>query len=49
MQYQPLAIGADDFEEIIDKNYHYVDQTGFIKELLIAEEYQGMKKQLLTD
>ncbi len=29
-----LPIGIDDFEEIILKNYHYVDKSLFIKELL---------------
>ena len=32
--YQPLPIGVDDFEEIIVKNYYYVDKTLMIKELL---------------
>ncbi|MCI9448444.1 MAG: AAA family ATPase [Lachnospiraceae bacterium] len=32
--YQPLPIGVDDFEEIIAKNYYYVDKTLMIKELL---------------
>lgn len=31
---QPLAIGVDDFKEIITKGYYYVDKTLFIKELL---------------
>lgn len=31
---QPLAIGIDDFEEIITKEYYYVDKTLLIKELL---------------
>ena len=31
---KPLPIGVDDFEEIILKNYYYVDKTLMIKELL---------------
>lgn len=31
---KPLPIGVDDFREIIEKGYYYVDKTGFIKELL---------------
>ncbi len=31
---RPLPIGVDDFEKIIAQNYHYVDKSLFIKELL---------------
>lgn len=31
---KPLAIGVDDFRELIDKSYYYVDKTLLIKELL---------------
>ena len=31
---RPLPIGIDDFEEIIEKGYYYVDKTWLIKELL---------------
>ncbi len=31
---RPLPIGIDDFEKIISQNYHYVDKSLFIKELL---------------
>ena len=34
MKYRPLPIGVDDFEEIITKEYYYVDKTLMIKELL---------------
>lgn len=34
MEFKPLPIGVDDFEEIIKKGYYYVDKTMFIKELL---------------
>ena len=34
MSYTPLPIGIDDFEEIIEKGFYYVDKTWFIKELL---------------
>ena len=39
MQYQPLAIGVNDFKEIITKGYYYVDKTLFIKELLDKKGY----------
>ena len=32
--YKPLPIGVEDFKEIIDKNYYFVDKTLMIKELL---------------
>lgn len=34
MAFKPLPIGVDSFEEIIEKEYYYVDKTRFIKELL---------------
>ena len=34
MTYKPLPIGVDNFEEIITKEYYYVDKTLFIEELL---------------
>ncbi len=34
MSYKPLPIGIDDFEEIIAKDYYYVDKTLLIKELI---------------
>lgn len=34
MPFKPLPIGVDNFEEIIEKGYYYVDKTLFIKELL---------------
>ena len=34
MPFKPLPIGVDDFEEMIEKGYYYVDKTLFIKELL---------------
>lgn len=34
MGFKPLPIGIDNFEEIIKKDYYYVDKTIFIKELL---------------
>ncbi|BDF44115.1 MULTISPECIES: AAA family ATPase [unclassified Eisenbergiella] len=30
----PLPIGIEDFKELIENNYYYVDKTGFVKELL---------------
>lgn len=34
MTFKPLPIGVDNFQEIIEKDYYYVDKTLFIKELL---------------
>lgn len=34
MGFKPLPIGVDNFKEIIEKGYYYVDKTEFIKELL---------------
>lgn len=31
---KPLAIGIDNYKEMIAKDYYYVDKTLFIKELL---------------
>ncbi len=39
-----LPIGIDDFKEIIEENYHYVDKSLFIKELLDF----GSKVTLIT-
>lgn len=34
MAFRPLPIGIDNFKELIQKNYYYVDKTLFIKEIL---------------
>ena len=34
MAFKPLPIGVDNFQEMIEKGYYYVDKTLFIKELL---------------
>lgn len=34
MAFKPLPIGVDNFQEMIEKEYYYVDKTLFIKELL---------------
>ncbi len=34
MEYKPLPIGIDNFEEVIEQGYYYVDKTLFIKQLL---------------
>lgn len=31
---KPLPIGIEDFKELIENEYYYVDKTGFVKELL---------------
>lgn len=34
MSFRPLPIGIDDFQEMIEKGYYYVDKSLFIKEVL---------------
>ena len=34
MSKQPLPIGVDDFKEVIEQNYYFVDKSLFIKDLL---------------
>jgi len=34
MKFKPLPIGIDNFEKLITRNYHYVDKTLLIKDLL---------------
>lgn len=34
MGFKPLPIGVDNFKELIEKGYYYVDKTTFIRELL---------------
>ena len=35
--FKPLPIGVEDFKEIVEKDYYYVDKTSFIKELIIQK------------
>lgn len=32
--YRPLPVGIDDFRDIMEKGYYYVDKTLFIQELM---------------
>ena len=34
MEYKPLPIGIENFEEMIKSGYYYVDKTLFLKELI---------------
>ena len=34
MEQRPISIGIENYKEIIDKEYYYIDKTNFIKELL---------------
>ena len=34
MEWKPLPIGVDDFEDLISHDYYYVDKTLFMKDLL---------------
>lgn len=42
--YKPIPIGVEDFKEIIDKNYYFVDKTMLIKDILDV----GAKVTLFT-
>lgn len=44
MNYKPLPIGVDDFEDLRTNDYFYVDKSLFIKELI---DYKG-KVNLFT-
>lgn len=33
-EYKPLPIGIEDFKELIDKGFYFVDKTLLIKEIL---------------
>lgn len=33
-EYKPIPIGIEDFKEIIDKDYYFVDKSLMIKEIL---------------
>ena len=35
--FKPLPIGVEDFKEIVEKDYYYIDKTLFIKELIIQK------------
>lgn len=34
MTKQPLAIGIENYKEIIEKNYYYIDKSCMIKDLI---------------
>ena len=34
MEQRPISIGVENYKEIIEKEYYYIDKTNFIKELL---------------
>lgn len=34
MRYKPLPIGIDNFKQLIEQGYYYVDKTAFIKDLI---------------
>ena len=34
MEWTPLPIGVENYEEIIEKGYYYVDKTLLIKDLI---------------
>lgn len=42
MKYKPLPIGADDFKELIQRYYFYVDKTLWIKELIDSKIKAGL-------
>ena len=41
-EYKPLPIGIEDFEELIQKDYYYIDKTLWIKELIDRKTKAGL-------
>ena len=39
MKWTPLPIGVENYEEIIEKGYYYVDKTLLIKDLIDKENH----------
>jgi len=39
MNFKPIPIGVENFKDIIDKGYYYVDKTLFIKDILDSKSY----------
>ena len=42
MNYKPIPIGVENFKDIIDKGYYYVDKTLFIKDILDNKSYVNL-------
>ncbi|MDY4412787.1 MAG: AAA family ATPase, partial [Ruminococcus sp.] len=42
MNYKPIPIGVENFRDIIDKGYYYVDKTLFIKDILDNKSYVNL-------
>lgn len=52
MTKQPLAIGIENYREIIEKNYYYIDKSCMIKDLIeeqIASEFKRHRYLLKSD
>ena len=52
MTKQPLAIGIENYKEIIEKNYYYIDKSCMIKDLIeeqIASEFKRHRYLLNSD
>lgn len=52
MTKQPLAIGIENYKEIIEKNYYYIDKSCMIKDLIeeqIASEFKRHRYLLKSD
>mgnify|MGYP002238460921 CR=1 FL=1 len=48
MGFKPFPIGVDNFKEMIQEGYYYVDKTLLIKELLKIEKFDGRRKRTLS-
>ncbi len=42
MNSRPLPIGIENFKDIIDKDYYYIDKTLFIKDILDNKSYVNL-------
>ncbi|MBQ3566957.1 MAG: AAA family ATPase [Oscillospiraceae bacterium] len=42
MNFKPIPIGVENFKDIIDKGYYYVDKTLFIKDILDSKSYVNL-------
>lgn len=42
MNFKPIPIGIENFKDIIDKGYYYVDKTLFIKDILDSKSYVNL-------
>ena len=49
MEYKPLPIGIENFEDMITNGYYYIDKTLFLKELIEFASKGTMQIELEKD